>query len=653
MELLYPYNGDKMLSFVVINGKIIEISEFFISETGYNKQDFISKTVEEAFKILRSNVDINNVDNKKYYYIFTKSLEFIKVKVHLIKQPLKKYDLIIFTEINDENIKNSINFLEQLYSNDVVAAAVYSVSDLILVRSNKRYLINNSKFKMKEDSYGKSIYDVVVDFSGSTKEKSLMEVLNTGKPIHLSQCKFLNSKNYTSYWDVTTTPIFFNGEMEYIIETSVDVTEKVKDKRLIKEQNNLINQGNELIEAVFQNVPLGIGLIDNKGNWLKQNKLLRKMFKLDALSGSAESIFKKGCCFGEDGNKLTYEKIPSIRVSKGEKFYRQLIVVKSGNDIMHLRASGKPIYNSDGEFQMGIICLWDVTKTVKYNELVLKEKDTLLSDAVTRNFELKKTLKEQEEFFSNISHEFKTPLNVIFASLQLMDLYTDETSVHFNPSVSNKYTKVMKQNCYRLLRMIDNLIDISEINSGNYDITITENDIVELVEGISLSVIDYAKRKGVSLIFDTNVEEKIIGCSPDFIERILLNLLSNALKFTSQDGSIIVTLTDLGEKFSISVKDTGIGILEEHMGKIFERFSQVDKSFTRNNEGSGMGLAVVKSLVNLYGGTISVISTLGKGSEFKVTLPVKYYNSADGINRNLEEKSKIDKINIEFSDIYC
>lgn len=534
----------------------------------------------------------------------------------------------------------------------VVASAVYSAPDLSLISANSRYIKDNCKYKDKEANFGKSIYEVVNNFSGSSKEKSLMEVFNTGKTVHLSQCKVLNSKNLPTYWDITIAPAFSKGKLEHIIETSVEVTEKVMDKVLIKEQSNLIIENNELIEAVFQNVPIGISIVDKEGKCMKQNKTFIKINQYGPLCQSAEKIIEKGCCLNKNGIKLKYEDIPSIRVSRGEKFHRSLIVVKYKNEKVYLRASGEPLYNQDGQFQMGIVCIWDVTNTIKYNDLLLKEKDLLISNEISRNAELKKTLKEQEEFFSNISHEFKTPLNMILASLQVMGLFSEEESSKFNPQATRKYSKIIKLNSYRLLRIINNIMDISEINLSNYNLVIKQSNIVELVEDTSLSVVDYAEKKGVSIVFDTNIEEFVIGCVPEIIERILLNLLSNAIKFTSQGDSIIVTLTELGERFSISVKENGIGISEANMETIFDRFSQVDKSFTRTSEGSGLGLTIVKALVNVYGGNISVVSEIEKGSEFIVTLPVKYNYLQESTNRNFDEKSRVERIKIEFSDIY-
>ncbi|MEQ8199093.1 MAG: ATP-binding protein [Clostridiaceae bacterium] len=140
-------------------------------------------------------------------------------------------------------------------------------------------------------------------------------------------------------------------------------------------------------------------------------------------------------------------------------------------------------------------------------------------------------------------------------------------------------------------------------------------NIVNIVEEITLSVAEYIKSNHLNLIFDTDIEEKIVACDLDKIERIMLNILSNAIKFSDLGGNIFVNIYD-GKKFiTITIEDTGIGINEDKLNIIFDRFRQIDKSFTRN-EGSGIGLSLVKSLVEMQGGTILVESKYGAGTKF-------------------------------------
>jgi two-component system CheB/CheR fusion protein len=199
------------------------------------------------------------------------------------------------------------------------------------------------------------------------------------------------------------------------------------------------------------------------------------------------------------------------------------------------------------------------------------------------------------------------------------------------------------------------MIDITKMDSGFYEVKMQNQNIVSIVENITLSVSDYAKAKSIELIFDTEVEEKIIACSPDCIERIMLNLLSNAVKFTDKGGSINVNMYDRQDQIQICVKDTGAGIPDGKLDIIFDRFRQVDKSLTRAHEGSGIGLSLVKSFVELHKGNISVSSKYGEGSEFIITLPVSTVpddtENCDG-SEAAALKSNVERINLEFSDVY-
>ena len=194
---------------------------------------------------------------------------------------------------------------------------------------------------------------------------------------------------------------------------------------------------------------------------------------------------------------------------------------------------------------------------------------------------------------------------------------------------------------------------MTKIDAGFFAIDLQNHEIISIIEDVTLSVVEYAENKGINIEFDTEVEEKITACDPDKIERIMLNLLSNAIKFTNSEGEIKVNVFDEGEIIKIVVKDTGIGIPDNKIDSIFHRFVQVDKSFTRNHEGSGIGLSIVKAFVEMHNGCITVDSEYGKGSTFVVTLPINILSEdiQKVKNKDTDEKN-IQRVNIEFSDIY-
>ena len=276
----------------------------------------------------------------------------------------------------------------------------------------------------------------------------------------------------------------------------------------------------------------------------------------------------------------------------------------------------------------------------------------LKKDAITTN-ELLNQTKEHNifitEFFSNISHELKTPLNVIFSALQMMNMYNENHEEEFVEK-RKKYLQIMKQNCYRLIRLINNLLDMTKLDSGFITPHMENGNIIYLVEDITMSVISLAENKGIDIIFDTDVEEKLMAFDGDKIERIILNLLSNALKFTDRGGKIYVTIIDKQDNVEISVRDTGVGIPDDKKEMIFGRFMQVDKTLKRNNEGTGIGLSLVKSFVELHGGNIVLKSRPNIGSEFIIILPVNQVSSSLAVTEI--KKDIADRINIELSDIY-
>lgn len=289
-----------------------------------------------------------------------------------------------------------------------------------------------------------------------------------------------------------------------------------------------------------------------------------------------------------------------------------------------------------------------------FNDITSNKQVEKLQKDVEKNIELLNETREVNrlitEFFSNISHELKTPLNVIYSAIQVLDFHRKMSKEGFLEK-HDKYSRIIKQNCFRLMRLINNLLDLTRLDSGFLKLNLENYDIVSVVENISLSVVTYMESKGLNLIFDTDTEEKIMAVDPDKIERIILNLLSNACKFTNPGGEISVTITDLGEEVAISVKDTGIGIPSDKLDMIFERFGQVDKTLKRFHEGTGIGLSLVKSFVEMHGGKIIIKSTLGLGSEFIIYLPAKVLENDDSDINSIYENN-IERINIEFSDIY-
>lgn len=256
-----------------------------------------------------------------------------------------------------------------------------------------------------------------------------------------------------------------------------------------------------------------------------------------------------------------------------------------------------------------------------------------------------------------MSHEFKTPLNIIFSALQLIEHGIKNNQIISVDSFNlDKYINSIKQNSYRLLRLVTNIIDASEFDMGYYNLNMKNCNIVYLVEDMVTSVISYVEGKNIEITFDTEVEEIMLACDQEKIERIVLNLISNAIKYTSKDntkvGKIDVSLSIDNGYVLISIKDNGIGISQEEIGIIFNRFKRINNKLNRMTEGSGIGLALVKSLVEMHDGEIKVKSEIGQGAEFIFSIPIRTVNEYSMEHREMIKSTKIERCTVEFSDIY-
>lgn len=337
------------------------------------------------------------------------------------------------------------------------------------------------------------------------------------------------------------------------------------------------------------------------------------------------------------------------KIDKYETEYR----VKTKNTgYRWVSAKGSAMWDEEGRptYMAGIwMDITDVVERKKEEELLIesmREKEQLLNEVMEHG-------KFQADFFSNVSHELRTPLNIILSSIQLLgEVWNKSEEQHRNcPYKIPKYVSIMKQNSYRLLRLINNLIDVNRIDSGFLTLNIKNHNLVSSIEDVILSVVPYVESKEIDIVFDTDVEEKVMAFDHDNLERIILNLISNAVKFTEAKGKIEVSVEDKGNHVEVRIKDNGIGIPKDKLDIIFERFKQVDYSPSNLSQGSGIGLFLVKGLVEAHGGTITVHSTIGEGSEFIINLPVIVLAEEEIASENELKLDNNGKITLEFSSV--
>ncbi|HEV2480829.1 MAG TPA: HAMP domain-containing sensor histidine kinase [Puia sp.] len=217
-------------------------------------------------------------------------------------------------------------------------------------------------------------------------------------------------------------------------------------------------------------------------------------------------------------------------------------------------------------------------------------------------------------FFSNISHEFRTPLTLLLGPIE--DLLNDPASLE-----SNKYRiGVAYRNALRMQKLVNTLLEFSRIEAGRLEGQFRRVDIGALTLGLASTFRSTIEKAGMQLLVHAEPIKGEVYVDTDLWERIILNLVSNAFKY-SHDGSISIDVRELGDQVVVSVSDTGVGIAKDQLEKIFDRFHRIENGGGRSLEGTGIGLAMVRELVRLHQGTISVTSRVGEGSIFAVSIP--------------------------------
>lgn len=280
---------------------------------------------------------------------------------------------------------------------------------------------------------------------------------------------------------------------------------------------------------------------------------------------------------------------------------------------------------------------------------VIEKKEQVLEEVLTQE-------RQRNELFANISHEFRTPLNVLYNTIQLIEYELSSIDSLEEKVIVKNRLPIIKHNCYRLLRLGNNFIKVTEIENNLMKLNLEKVNIVYVIEDLVQEVVIYSKEKNIDrkIIFDTYIEEKLIYVDKEKIEKVLLNLISNCVKFSVDGDTIEVILKEEEDSIKIILKDNGIGISEEDIEDIFNKFSKVDKSLNRTKEGSGVGLFIVKNLLEFIEAKFNIYSKKGEGTIFNIEIPIKNIddNEVSNIGIIVEDITIADKVRIEFSDIY-
>jgi PAS domain S-box-containing protein len=397
-----------------------------------------------------------------------------------------------------------------------------------------------------------------------------------------------------------------NGiEQPYVIVFAQDITDRVAAEIALKKSE-------EKYRSIIENMSLGLIEVDAHENIIEANQTFCDLsgYTYDELVGNnAISLFN----IAED--EIEVNQVTIRRQSGIYDAYEKQVVVKDGS-IRWWLISGAPIFDNDGNFKGSVGIHFDITKQKELEAELRKAKD----DAERSNM-------AKELFMANMSHEIRTPMNAVLGIGSLLS----KTEMNQQQSF---YLKTIQTAANNLLVIINDLLDFSKIEAGKIAFEEIGFDVYETVQN-SIQVLKHkAEEKGLAIHFDFSeaIAPVLIG-DPYRINQVLMNLLSNAIKFTEKGFVALSCMLEQdtpNEQFLVfKVVDSGIGISEDFLYQLFDKFAQEDRSITRKYGGTGLGMSISKQLVELMGGTIQVDSKKSQGSTFEIHLRFKKGSTAD------------------------
>lgn len=629
LDLVYCNNSFKKIINCQDDDVLGAIKENIIDYSKF--RDNIIKSQTKKIKIEDS---IRTIDKKIYkciYMSYKNDNECICFMFEITKEVNILDNLInLKKEYEDliRNIKTPV-FICDGYNNIVDFSKSYELT----FDKYKTYISEDNK-KLNLEGFFNIIHPddkeiVRYVFKINQEAKSNNELYNHG----VFRFRIIN-KNREIIWLESKTTIYYEGDTKYKIVNYVDISEYIESKKNLE-------RNQDMYKGVLDSIPEGIYLedIDNE-EYIFVNDKFKEIFSYKIKDINQKIYKNEAMKVHPEYSHVLYKGIENIKHDKISEF-DDIKYIDSNGKIIDAKVGSVPFKINNNIFKLSVIKTMEDIKNIEKLKNKIIERD--------------KHDKMKMEFFVNMSHELKTPLNLIFTSTQLIESLYNKNKLS-GESIKN-HINLTKQNSYRLLKIINDLIEFTRMETGFYHVNLINKDIILVIEDIVMSVVDYAKSKGVQIIFDTDIEELTMAIDVNALEIIVLNLLSNAIKFTDKDGYIYVNMIykEDENKIDIRIEDTGIGIEEDKLNLIFKRFNNVNKGFVGNINGSGIGLSMIKSLSNLINAKISVKSEYGKGSIFTISLNISH-KKEDDRNSNYKVKKNeplnVERLVVGMEDIY-
>lgn len=554
----------------------------------------------------------------KYYFISAARVR-MNSNINLIKSNIM--------EMSQNSNKIDFNYLAKKYSEDIGATVTFidfegNVVGERLIGFNK----NNTLFNQVE------IQDAKKDMLGYNFFYN-----NEEKVYILNIASFMDNKNFKGFIHLSAPLAEVKGVdkgiMSYaligviFILISSFILKILFEMDIIKPLEDLTNNSNEIKKGNLKsrldiNSDDVIGIAVNEYNAMLDNlekkidDIIEKDEKLELGLSSADL----GIVIIALENRISFANESCLKIFNSS-FSKDEII---GKKIIELIKDSK-INNIFNEvFKQGLLQetevevennkILKVTATPIINNNVVEDCFVIITDIT----QIKKIEQMGSDFVSNVTHELKTPLTSIKGFIETL-----KDGAFEDKEVAYKFLGIIDTECERLSSLINDILQLSELQNRKRDVNLNWNYIQEIIPEVISFLEGHAQKKNINLSFDVQNDIPLMLINKNRIRQMLINIIENAIKYTQPGGEVFVLTKQDEQNVVISVKDNGIGISEQALSRLFERFYRADKGRSRSQGGTGLGLSIVKHIVDLYDGKIEVKSEVEKGTEFIITLPIK------------------------------
>jgi hypothetical protein len=384
-----------------------------------------------------------------------------------------------------------------------------------------------------------------------------------------------------------------DGTPIHFISQILDVTEPQESAARLAETSGELNHQRLRLQAVLESVDIGLVVLDRDGQSELVNRRHQQFMELARPGGAAAHAGHQDEVFAEDGLRLlSSDERPVARAARGEEFDDLRVCI--GSDPLTRRAlssSARSVSGPDGEFDGAVLAYADVTDYVR-------------------------AMEAKDAFVASVSHELRTPLTSILGHLELLAERPDD------PAEVLRRVRVVERNATRLRDLVADLLQAAQMTDGQVQLNRLPLQVADIVVDAVEAVRPIARSSGIEIALDVPERGPVASVDGQRLRQVLDNLLSNGVKYTEPGGSVTVVLRQEGPMLDISVSDTGIGIAPADLDRLFTRFFRGHQAKQRMVPGAGLGLSIVRGIVEAHGGQVQIDSVLGEGSTFRVLLPL-------------------------------